>query len=1031
MKHILIGILAVLSFAKLYSQETFPINDVLEQKDIYVVFKNANIHIDAYENIKNGVLVIKDDKIVSAGKSNETSVPKNSIVYDLKGKHIYPSFIDLDSDYGMPSIKKFPKENKPYFKSKKEGSYNWNEAIKPEINAIDNFIYDKNRAKEIYSLGFGAVATHQKDGIMRGTSVLVSLGDEKENKSILKDRVAQQFSFDKGSSTQDYPSSLTGAIALIRQTYYDAKWHAEIGNEKENNISLKALNESKKIPLIFDVNNVESALRAKKLSTEFGFEIIVKGNGDEYKYLNELKKSNTRIILPLTLPFAYDMSDPDLSRLVDLKELKHWEISPSNAKLLFDNTIEFAFTLDSIKDFKALLENINIISERGLAKEEIFKALTENSAKFINAQEILGTLKPNLLANFIICEKEIFDKENVIYENWIKGKKYLLKDYNTPDIAGTFSINFNNNYLDIAIQKTDDDWVGEIVKSNKLDTNSNKVSISLIDHFIALNFKPDLKIANGLVRLSGNVNSESRIWDGAGIMPDGKEIKWSAIKKVDPVVKQKISDKKSIEANEIAKPFFPNMAFGLDSIPNNEAILLKNGNLWTNEPVGILYNTSVLIYEGKIKAIGNNIDEENIFGKRNNVTIKEIDCAGKNITPGIIDEHSHIAISEGANESGQACSAEVRIADVVDAEDINIYRQLAGGVTCSQLLHGSSNPIGGQSAIIKLKWGLPADSLLYKNAKPFIKFALGENVKESNWGDNFTERFPQTRMGIEQFYFDYFNRAKEYSLKNINQTKNEVKNNPKKNKKNQKIEAKSNTQRVDLELEALAEILDGKRFITCHSYVQSEVNMLIELADSMKFKVNTFTHILEGYKLADKIKLHGAAVSTFSDWWAYKFEVKDATPYNSSLLSNMGLVTAVNSDDAEMGRRLNQEAAKAIKYGGLSQIEALKLVTLNPAKMLHIGEFTGSLKIGKDADLVVWSSNPLSIDAKVEKTFIEGICYYSIEQDDANYQRDKRERSRISQKMLLEKAKGKKVLIPSKKIEKLNHCDTIESTYNN
>jgi imidazolonepropionase-like amidohydrolase len=1029
MKKFILGLYLIISLINLSAQETFPINDVLEQKDLFYAFKNANIHIDAYQTIKNGVFIIKDDKIISVGKSSEVIIPKNSIVYDLKGKHIYPSFIDINSDYGMPPIIKITSESRPYFNSKKEGAYNWNQAIKPEVNAVDIFVADKKRAKDLYCMGFGSVLTHQKDGIMRGTSMLTSLNIEKENKSIIREKCASQFSFDKGSSIQDYPSSLMGSIALIRQTFYDAKWYKEIGKEKENNLSLKALNDAQNLPVIFDVNDVTSEIRAKKISDEFGFNLILKGVNDEYKYLNQIKKLGCPIILPLTLPLPYNVSDPDLSRLIDLEDLKHWEMAPSNPKILFDNKIEFAFTLDSIKDFKELINNIDLIVERGLPKEEVFKALTENPAKFVNVQDVVGTLKQNLLANFIICEKEIFEKENVFYENWIKGKKYVLKDYNTPDISGTYSINLNNNYIDILVTRNEEGWAGEIIKANKNDTTNNKVFINLTNQLINISFKPIEFISNGFVRLNGNVNSESRIWDGTGFMPDGKLVKWSAIKKItDSKNNSKTEDKKSSASNEIGKVYFPNMSYGLDSLPKSEAMVLKNATIWTNEPAGILYNTSVLLYNGKIKAIGNSFDTEKLFGKKNNISIKEIDCSGKNITPGIIDEHSHIAIREGANESGQACSAEVRIGDVVDTEDINIYRQLAGGVTCSQLLHGSSNPIGGQSAIIKLRWGQPADSLLYKNAKPFIKFALGENVKESNSGDNFVERFPQTRMGIEQFYYDYFNRAKEYKLNGIDEPVPTLKN--KKDKKKDKSESKINTRRTDLELEALSEILDGKRYITCHSYVQSEVNMLMHLADSLHFKVNTFTHILEGYKLADKMEEHGAAASTFSDWWAYKFEVKDATPYNSSLLNQMGVVTAVNSDDAEMGRRLNQEAAKAIKYGGMSQIDALKLVTINPAKMLHIDEYTGSIKIGKDADLVVWSSNPLSIDAKVEKTFIDGICYYSLDQNLANMERDKKERARIIQKMLMEKINGKKVISPSQKIEQLNHCETIESSYN-
>jgi len=301
-----------------------------------------------------------------------------------------------------------------------------------------------------------------------------------------------------------------------------------------------------------------------------------------------------------------------------------------------------------------------------------------------------------------------------------------------------------------------------------------------------------------------------------------------------------------------------------------------------------------------------------------------------------------------------------------------------------------------------LRWGAGPEEMKFAGADGFIKFALGENVKQSNAGDRAVVRFPQTRMGVEQVYYDAFYRAKEY--KSLLDKKLSV--------------------RKDLELDALVEILDKKRFITCHSYVQSEINMLIHVADSMNFKVNTFTHILEGYKVADKIKKHGAAASTFADWWAYKYEVMDAIPYNAAILHNNGVLTAINSDDAEMGRRLNQEAAKTVKYGGMSETEAWKMVTLNPAKMLHIENKVGSIKPGKDADLVLWTDNPLSIYARVQKTFIDGICYYDANADMEKRTALQKERARLVRKMIKAKASGEKTRpSSSSKEEQTYHCE--------
>jgi hypothetical protein len=297
-------------------------------------------------------------------------------------------------------------------------------------------------------------------------------------------------------------------------------------------------------------------------------------------------------------------------------------------------------------------------------------------------------------------------------------------------------------------------------------------------------------------------------------------------------------------------------------------------------------------------------------------------------------------------------------------------------------------------------------------ADGFIKFALGENVKQSNWGDFNKVRFPQTRMGVEQVFYDAFYRARTYQLEwdLYNAMPSGMK-------------RKSESPREDLELNALVEILKSERFVTCHSYVQSEINMLMHVADSMRFSINTFTHILEGYKIADKLVKHGAGGSTFSDWWAYKFEVNDAIPYNATLMNNAGVVTAINSDDAEMGRRLNQEAAKAVKYGATTEEDAWKMITLNPAKLLHLEDRMGSIKVGKDADIVIWSNNPLSVYAKAEQTYVDGISLFDKDRDIQLREQNLSERMRIIKKMISDKGKKKK---PEKTKEKLYHCDTLE-----
>jgi imidazolonepropionase-like amidohydrolase len=435
-----------------------------------------------------------------------------------------------------------------------------------------------------------------------------------------------------------------------------------------------------------------------------------------------------------------------------------------------------------------------------------------------------------------------------------------------------------------------------------------------------------------------------------------------------------------------------------DQRPKSETLLIKNATVWTNEKDGILKESDVLIKNGKIAAVGKNLSDP---------TARVIDGTGKHVTPGIIDEHSHIAAAS-INEGGQSVTSEVRIGDNLNPDDVNIYRQLSGGVTTSHILHGSANVIGGQTQLLKLRWGGNDEDLKFRAWPGQIKFALGENVKRSSspLGNN---RYPDTRMGVEQVLVDAFTRAKDYQ-----RTWKEYDLN--KGKKG----FTGTAPRRDLELDALVEILEKKRFITCHSYVQSEINSAMKVAEQMGYTVNTFTHILEGYKVADKMLKHGAFVSTFSDWWAYKMEVEDAIPYNAAIMQKVGLTVAINSDDAEMARRLNQEAAKIVKYGGVTEEEALKMVTLNPAKMLHVDEKVGSLKPGKDGDIVLWSDHPLSIYAKSIYTIVDGTIYFDRAKDEQMQKEIDAERLRLVRKMNGEK-RGGAPTIPAQPSYQLMH----------
>jgi imidazolonepropionase-like amidohydrolase len=410
-------------------------------------------------------------------------------------------------------------------------------------------------------------------------------------------------------------------------------------------------------------------------------------------------------------------------------------------------------------------------------------------------------------------------------------------------------------------------------------------------------------------------------------------------------------------------------------------VLVKNATVWTLGPQGTLAKGDVLIREGKIAQVGVNLSTPG------GATV--IDASGKHVTPGLIDCHSHSAIRGGVNEGSNNITAEVRISDVIDPEDIFIYRQLAGGLTAANLLHGSANAIGGQNAVVKLKWKSTREAMLISTAPPGIKFALGENPKQSNFSAPGRERrYPATRMGVEESIRERFLAARAYAREwgEYNRLSDAEK-------------SRREPPRRDLQLDAIAEILSGQRLVHSHSYRQDEILALIRLAEDFGFHIATFQHVLEGYKVADEMAAHGAAGSTFSDWWAYKLEAYDAVPYNGALMARRGVIVSFNSDSSELARRMNFEAAKAVKYGGLDEVEALKFVALNSAKQLRIDDRVGSLEPGKDADFVIWSGHPFSVYTVAEQTWVDGVKEFDRTDDLAQRPAVDQERAALIEKI--------------------------------
>jgi len=997
---------ALFFLQQLAAQPTFPVNGVADPKTNSFAFTNATIIKDGQSTLTNATLVVKDGKIAAIG--NNISVPKDAVLVDCKGKYIYPSFIDIYSDYGIA----VPQRERAGFNfggpaqitSNQKGAFGWNQAIHSDAAASKLFVADDAKATPLRDAGFGTVLIHQKDGIARGTGVLATLANQKENLVIVKESASAHFSLNKGSSTQSYPGSIMGSIALLRQTYLDAQWYKSNPAAEGMNISLKAFTETQNLPQIFDGSDKWTDIRADRIGDEFGVQYIIKGGGNEYQRINEIAATKASFILPLNFPQAMDVDDPNDARFVSLADMKNWELAPTNPAAFEKANIPFCLTASDLRDNKQFLTNLRKAIEYGLSENKAFEALTKTPATLLGVYDKVGSLDAGKLANFLITSGPIFNEKTIIYQNWIQGEKYGVNGAGWNNIAGTYNLvitgaagNVSNYTLDVK-NKTTANVIAKDTLASKFSFDGKLIKLSF--SHTPVRRIPSGDSARGMapgagrpgggfggggrggnsIRLSG-VNNAG-VWQGNGEDSAGNKVLWTA-----SFVKEAVEKTDSVRRKmplRLGKVTYPFDGYGWDSLPKQQNLLIKNATVWTSEKEGKLEGTDVLIKNGKIVQVGKNLSD---------AAARVIDGTGKYVTAGIIDEHSHIAAAS-INEGGQSVTSEVRIADNLNPEDINIYRQLSGGVTSSHILHGSANTIGGQTQLIKLRWGADDNGLKFQNWDPFIKFALGENVKRTTatQGNN---RFPDTRMGVEEVLTDAFQRASDYQKAMKAAEEN-----------NKKKGAAPMVVRRDLELDALVEIMNKKRFITCHSYIQSEITAAMRVAEKFNFRFNTFTHILEGYKVADKMKEHGANASTFSDWWAYKMEVQDAIPQNATIMQRVGLNVAINSDDAEMARRLNQEAAKSVKYGGMSEEDAWKMVTINPATMLHVADRVGSIKVGKDADIVVWSDNPLSIYAKPEETIVDGTIYFDLQHDMQLRKQITAERNRLVQKMMGEKRNG-------------------------
>src|SRR5256714_4254312 len=991
-RHLLLA--AALAVSSSAQVTTVPKQGIRENDPRVHALTNARIMAAPGKTIEKGTVLIRDGLIMEVGP--DVKVRAEARVWDLMGKTIYPGFIDAYSRLDLPeTLKPEPPRSdtdsdEPNAKPKEvpresaKGTRSWNPRVTPERRAADYLNLDKKATKALRDLGFASALIVPGRGVFHGSSSLINLQEADVDTMVVAPLVAQHIAFDFDRDGRDgdrgYPNSLMGSIVLIRQSFHDAQWYqaAQEAYRKnpatterpETNASLAALAEQmQRNPAMFEAEDELDLLRALRVADEFKLKPILFGNGYEYRVRKSLGEKKPAIILPLDFPKPPEIERPETALEVELDELQHWDRAPSNPARLAEAGIQFALTTEKLeKPEKDFWSRLRLAVRRGLSKEAALAALTTTPAEMFGVADRLGTIAPGRMANLVVASGDLFGDDARILTTWIDGHFYDTDQARDHDVRGTWEIAVEGKTLPLVIE-------GKLEKP-EAKLGGEKATISVKEDAVLVIAPAKLfDKGEGSIRLTGQILGETI--SGTGDAPGLTNLHWNAKRTAAYTPTKKPDEKPSPLDKPLDFPeTYPAGAFGRAAPPDQpKAVLIQGATIWTSGPQGTLQNADLLVTAGKISAVGPGLKAPG--------GAVVVDGKGMHVTPGIVDCHSPTAISRGVNESSHAVTCEVRIGDVIDATDIGLYRELAGGVTSANVLHGSANPMGGQNQVIKFRWGALPEELKFADAMPGVKFALGENVKQSNWGEKFTTRYPQTRMGVEQIMRDRFKAAQEYDAALKKKSALPV--------------------RRDLQLEAISEILSGKRIIHCHSYRQDEVLALLSVAREFKIKVGTLQHILEGYKVADVMAKDGVGGSTFADWWGYKFEVYDAIPDNAAMMNGQNVVTSVNSDSADLARRLNTEAGKSMKYGGLSPEDALKLVTINPAKQLRIDAKTGSLEDGNGAGFGILTANPLSNYARVQQTWIDGRKYFDRAEDAEARKGFTAQREALVQKALLQR----------------------------
>ncbi len=977
--------------------QTSQTNGLRDNTPEVFAFENARIYVSSGNIINKGRLIIRDGLIEEVGE--KANIPADAWIYDLDGKTIYPGFIELYSSIGLPRIEQPDRREMQALgitegyeelmvrflsgsvgEKTQRGAYHWSPHVRSWYDAAEHLSYDEEEARRLRSQGFSVVHTIAPYGIFKGRTAIISLGEGSINELVVRTNVAQALSFIRSQELgTGYPSSLMGVISLIRQTFHDSKWYLKAHNEyyenplgskkPEKNLALASLIEVAygRQPVIFSVDDEIALMRALNIAREFDLNLWIKGSGKEYRRLDVITGNDFPVIVPLDFPKKPDVDSFDKTIELSLETLMHWELAPENPVRIYETGATMVLTSAGTQNNKEFLKHLRSAVERGLPEYAALDALTINPAQLLQIDQTHGTLAKGKKADFIVTDGNIFDAETKIIEMWIDGKKYPVDKPPELTAQGVWQLTVNDTLAyELKLKGTVGDYKGKLFMDDKdlelknVRFDKQRISFQTEDFF---------SIEEGIMQMSAQVSERSMY--GIGEMTSGKIFNWKAEKISDIDVEDKPDDNnedKDEVVKAISSVLYPPMDYGFSKIPGQASCLLvRNATIWTQGQDGIIKKGDMLVRNGKISEVGTNV--------RVPGNCEIIDASGKHVTPGLIDPHLHTGISGGVNETVGTITSETRIRDVLNSNNIWIYRLLAGGLTTANILHGSANPVGGQDAVIKMRWGSLPDEMIFEEAKPGLKMALGENVK------GLQNRYPNTRMGTEQIIRDAFEAALDYRRERDEKQRYGL------------------PYRKDLQMEALLEVLEGKRLVHAHAYRHDEMIKLMRIAENFGFKITSFEHSVEGYKIADLLREHGAAAIVWTDWSSFKMEAYDAIIYNARLLSEQGVLTSLHSDNTRLATRMHWEAGK-IAGTGVNETEALNMVTLNPAKILGIDHVTGSLEEDKHADFVIWSEHPLKGFAHAEQTWIDGRKYFDREKDRENMEEILKLKNRLINKVL-------------------------------